>query len=282
MTLAPLWEVYAVRYATAQRSVHGNFYDAAGFVDAPMDLAFFLWVLVSKPLGRVIVVDTGFSQDSAKARNRVQECDPPTALRALGIDIATVGDVIITHLHYDHAGNCPAFPTATFHLQDEEMAYATGPCMCDPHQSHFFAVADIGAAVRSLYAGRLAFHRGDAEIAPGVSVHFIGGHTAGLQAVRVQTERGQVVLASDAVHYFANKALRNPFPAIYDLDEMMRGYDRLDELADTPDHIVPGHDPEVLRIYPRQQNPLGVDIARLHVAPVLDAQVVLPERRKPD
>ncbi|MET0441090.1 MAG: hypothetical protein ABW071_03810, partial [Casimicrobiaceae bacterium] len=41
--------------------------------------------------------------------------------------------------------------------------------------------------VRNVYAGRVEFHDGDAQIAPGLSVHHIGGHTAGLQAVRIWT-----------------------------------------------------------------------------------------------
>jgi glyoxylase-like metal-dependent hydrolase (beta-lactamase superfamily II) len=265
----PHWELYAIRYASAQRTVHGNFLHPDKLTDGPMRLDFFIWIAINSIDKRVVAVDTGFNRDSSQRRHRVQECDPTTALSALDIDIATVGDVIVTHLHYDHAGNFSEFPTATFHLQEDEMGYATGPCMCDHKQNHFFEVDDIGAAVRALYAGRLQFHRGDAEIAPGIFVHRIGGHTAGLQVVRVHTARGWVVLASDASHYFANKALRNPFPAIHDLDEMLRGFDRLDALADSPAHIVPGHDPEVLRIYPRRENSRGLDIVALHRAPLM-------------
>jgi glyoxylase-like metal-dependent hydrolase (beta-lactamase superfamily II) len=63
---------------------------------------------------------------------------------------------------------------------------------------------DVVAMVRRLYNGRVVFHDGDEEIAPGVSVHHVGGHTMGMQIVRVNTRRGAVVLASDSSHLYAN------------------------------------------------------------------------------
>jgi glyoxylase-like metal-dependent hydrolase (beta-lactamase superfamily II) len=94
------------------------------------------------------------------------------------------------------------------------------------------------------------FHDGDAELAPGISLHRIGGHTKGLQAVRVHTRAGWIVLASDASHLYANMQEERPFPAVFDVGEMIEGYRRLRELADAPDLIVPGHDPLVMKRYP--------------------------------
>ena len=108
--------------------------------------------------------------------------------------------------------------------------------------------------VRRVYAGRVRFHDGDAELAPGVSVHLIGGHTMGLQVVRVATRRGWVVVASDASHFYANMEEIRPFPIVYNLTDMVEGYDRLRALADSPEHIIPGHDPLVLERYPAPSN----------------------------
>jgi len=162
-----------------------------------------------------------------------------------------VRDVIITHLHYDHAGNLPAFPNATFHLQDAEMAYATGRCMCHARLRGAFAVDDVCAMVRKVYEGRVAFIDGDGEIAPGLTVHAVPGHTSGLQCVRVETARGPVVLASDAAHFYANLAQQNPFPIVVDIAAMMESWRRLGQLAGDPERIVPGHDPLVMARYPR-------------------------------
>ena len=86
------------------------------------------------------------------------------------------------------------------------MAYATGRCMGHRVIRMPFEVEDVVAMVRRVYAGRVVFHDGEAEIVPGVSVHHIGGHSRGLQAVRVKTRRGYVVLASDVAHFYAHLA----------------------------------------------------------------------------
>lgn len=265
------WKIYAIRYASLQRTVRMNFLHPDKLpkgvdLDAPMRLDFFIWVAICGE--RVIVIDTGFNRDTSQRRNRILECDPATALLALGLHADQIADVVITHLHYDHAGNLAQFPAATFHVQEAEMGYATGHCMCDQKQNHFFEADDISTAIHMLYDGRVQFHHGDTELAPGFSLHLIGGHTAGLQIARIHTARGWVVLASDATHYFGNQLVRNPFPAIYDFDEVLRGYDRLETLADSPAHIIPGHDPEVLRIYPPHPNSENLDIVCLHAEPI--------------
>jgi glyoxylase-like metal-dependent hydrolase (beta-lactamase superfamily II) len=122
--------------------------------------------------------------------------------------------------------------------------------------------------VRAVYKGRVDFTDGDAEIAPGISVHLIGGHTLGLQSVRVHTKRGWVVVASDAAHYYENMLAKRPFSTVINIGDMADGWKRLRALADSPDHIVPGHDPEVLRRYPAPSAALEGIVARLDVAPV--------------
>ncbi len=75
-------------------------------------------------------------------------------------------------------------------------------------------------------------------------------------------------MASDACHLYANMETRNPFPIIFDLDMVLAGYDRLRELAESPDHIVPGHDPLVLDRYPAVSEELQGIAVRLDVGPV--------------
>ena len=117
--------------------------------------------------------------------------------------------------------------------------------------------------VRQVYAGRVRFHAGDGEIAPGVTLHLIGGHTKGLQVVRVPTRRGWVVLASDASHFYANMEQARPFPIVYDVDDMVGGYAKLRSLADSPAHLVPGHDPLVMQRYPAPSKALEGIAVRL-------------------
>jgi glyoxylase-like metal-dependent hydrolase (beta-lactamase superfamily II) len=94
------------------------------------------------------------------------------------------------------------------------------------------------------------FHDGDAELFPGVSLHLIGVHTMGLQVVRVATRRGWVVLASDASHFYANMEQARPFPIVWSVADMVDGYAKLRSLAESPAHIIPGHDPLVMQRYP--------------------------------
>jgi glyoxylase-like metal-dependent hydrolase (beta-lactamase superfamily II) len=136
--------------------------------------------------------------------------------------------------------------------------------MCHNALRHAFEAEDVAAMVRRLYEGRVVFHEGSKELAPGLSVHWVGGHTAGLQVVRVRTSRGWVVLASDASHYYANVEERRPFPIVYNVAEMLSGHDTLEMLASSPSHIIPGHDPLVIERYPAAGPP---DIVRLDLEP---------------
>ena len=121
--------------------------------------------------------------------------------------------------------------------------------------------------VRRVFAGRVRFHDGDEEIAPGLSVHFIGGHTMGLQSVRVMTKRGAVVLASDAAHLYAHLEQSRAYPVVYNVAEMLEGHRVLRRLASSPRHIVPGHDPLVAKLYPAARSGLDGIVLRLDVEP---------------
>jgi glyoxylase-like metal-dependent hydrolase (beta-lactamase superfamily II) len=244
----PAYEVYALKYARHERRKSENFLGGDPH-DGPMPLDYFVWLLRSDD-GRQIVVDTGFSRAVAKQRGREHIRCPADGLALLGVEAKGVKDVVITHLHYDHAGNLELFPSATLHLQEREMGYATGKYMCHTCFNYAFDVEDVVGMVRQVYAGRVSFHQGDTEIFPGVSLHLVGGHTMGLQVVRVHTRRGAVVLASDASHFYANMEQVRPFPIVWSVAEMVDGYAKLRALADSPDHIIPGHDPLVFEKYP--------------------------------
>lgn len=255
-----VYEVYAIKYAHHERNASENFIGGDAH-DGPMPLDYFVWLV--RGGGREIVVDTGFSAATAARRGRNHLRCPTEGLRMLGVEASAVSDIVITHLHYDHVGNFDLFPAANFHLQDDELSYATGRHMRHPVFSGAFDVEDVVGMVRNVYRGRVHFHNGDAQIVPGVSVHLIGGHTKGLQAVRVATRRGWLVLASDASHFYANMEQIRPFPIVYSVADMVQGYRRLGDLADSAAHIIPGHDPLVLRRYPAPSTDLEGIIARL-------------------
>ena len=243
-----MFDIYAVRYGRLDiRSSSENFIGGDEH-DVSMPLDYFVWAIVGQE--KTYVLDTGFSQAMGDKRRRKVVRPVDQGLKAIGVDPASVSDVIISHMHFDHAGNNDMFPQARYHVQDREMAYCTGRCMCHGFLRHAFEVEDVKSMVDKTFAGRVEFHDGDDEIEPGLSVHRIGGHTQGLQVVRVQTRRGWVVLASDASHFYANFEEQRPFPAVEDVADMLEGYKTLRKLATSIDHIVPGHDPMVLQRYP--------------------------------
>lgn len=261
---AGIWEVFAIRYATRAATRSSNFIGGDPH-DAPMPLDYFVWLARSE--GRVVVIDMGFTAEVAKKRKRDYLRSPVEGLALMGVDAATVEDVIITHLHYDHVGTFNDFTKATFHLQDDEMAYATGRYMRHARFNHGYEVDDVVGMVRLVYKDRVRFHAGSGDIAPGLSVHRIGGHTRGLQCVRVATRRGWVVLASDASHFYEHMEQNRCFPTVFNVGEMIDGYETLGKLADSPQHIVPGHDPLVMQRYPAPSPKLEGIVVRLDEPP---------------
>jgi glyoxylase-like metal-dependent hydrolase (beta-lactamase superfamily II) len=258
------YELYAIRYATAIRNsadvlIGGDPHHST----VPMD--YFVWV--ARNSLHTIVIDTGFDAVAAAQRGRELLREPGAGLRLLGVDSERVKHVIITHMHYDHAGNLGLFPRARFHLQEREMAFATGRYMAHGFFAHAYNLEAVVSMVRLVYAAQVQFHNGDAEIVPGITVHHVGGHTHGMQVVRVWTRLGWVVLASDAAHYLANMTTNRPFPIVADVKEMIAGWDRLRELATHPDYIIPGHDPLVMSRYCEPEASLRDIVVRLDAEP---------------
>jgi glyoxylase-like metal-dependent hydrolase (beta-lactamase superfamily II) len=260
-----MWQVLALRYAHHDRNAQANFLMPVADAHDAMPMDYFVWLLRG-PDGREILVDTGFDEATAERRGRTILRPVADCLRAVGTDPAAIRDVIVSHLHYDHAGNLGLFPNAIFHIQDREVAFATGRHMCGACLRAPFEVEDVVKLVRAVYADRVVFHDGEGEIAPGVSVHHVGGHSDGIQMVRVATARGPLVLAVDAAHYYANIERQNPFPIVFDLGAMIQGWRRARQLAGGDDALViPGHDPIVRQRYPAMDD--GAEVVRLDLEP---------------
>jgi glyoxylase-like metal-dependent hydrolase (beta-lactamase superfamily II) len=259
------FELYAIRLATVDRPARDNFLNDPS-LPGMMRMDFDMWIARNED--RIVAIDCGFDVKAGRRRNRTLDRQPRNAVQELGIDPADVTDLVVTHLHYDHAGNLGDFPNAKIWIQEKELAYVSGPSMRHSTLSHFFETDDVCGVVRESFAGRVRQINGDVEIASGLELFLVGGHTPGLQMVRVLTERGEVLLASDALHYFDNLRLRNPFPGIVNVADMMDGYERIEELAADVDHIVPGHDPLVMERYRNSSLGLAEGIVALHLEPV--------------
>ncbi|MDD9923909.1 MAG: N-acyl homoserine lactonase family protein [Boseongicola sp.] len=260
------WEVFAIKYADRsgpRRRKDSFIFDDAH--DVPHSIDYFMWLL--RKGDRTILVDSGYDAEEGTRRDRPIRLDPGDALRPFGLKPEDIDDLIVTHLHYDHAGGLHLFPKAKLHLQAAEMAYATGPCMCHDTLREPFTADHVCEAVRRVYSGKVIFHKGDGQIDDGVTVHCIGGHSRGLQCVRVKTSAGWLVLASDATHFYENIWSRKPFPIVVDVEDMLRGFDTLERLASSPNLVVPGHDPLVFDYFPTD---MSDNILRLDRGPTKD------------
>jgi glyoxylase-like metal-dependent hydrolase (beta-lactamase superfamily II) len=267
---APVTRIDAIRYARHERSAAANFTQPVDDHDLPMPLDYFVWAIHREGHAPVIV-DTGFGEAAAAARGRIITRPGVEGLRAAGIDPLRVEDVILTHLHYDHAGSLGVFPNARFHVQDAEMAFATGRGVCERAFRAPFDGEPVAQLVRKLYADHVVFHDGDTEFAPGIALRLCDGHTAGLQVVVCETARGPVVLASDVAHLYANITRKISFPIFVDEAAYTRAQARVMELAGgSLDHVIPGHDPLVLACFPSENAIARVDLPPLR--PIAETQ----------
>ena len=248
-----------MRYATVQRKARENFI-AHDIHDAATSMDYFVWFLRSGD--ETILVDTGFNEAAARQRKRTFLRCPIESLRIAGVHLEDIRETVITHAHYDHAGNTRLLPKTQFHLQEREMVFATGKEMRHAFMRNAYDPADVCDLVYANFEERLAFHDGAFELRPGITVHWVGGHTRGLQIVRVHTKRGWIVLASDASHYLENLRKRSPFPIVADVGQMLGAYELVEQLAESPEHIIAGHDPLTCRLY-QPSGPAGLDIYSL-------------------
>jgi len=266
MTDTPEYEIFAIKYAEADRTARDCFLMPDPH-DGPMPMDYFVWLIRGE--GRIVLLDTGFNEARARARRRKLLRCPTKGLEVLGVKPDAVRTVILSHLHYDHAGNLDLFPNAEFIIQDAEVQFATGRYMRYKAARQAFEADDVSRLIHANYAGQVRFFDGDGELFPGINLHLVGGHSRGLQAVSVNTRRGRVVLASDAAHYYANITRGNPFPIVADVPQNCESHERLFQLAGSLDRLIPGHDPLVTQRYPAHpDDPMIVELSREPKEPI--------------
>jgi glyoxylase-like metal-dependent hydrolase (beta-lactamase superfamily II) len=152
------------------------------------------------------------------------------ALRELGVDPNDVKDVVLTHLHFDHAEGLAGWPMRrTFvHRLETEAPYAQ-------LVSGVLEMADL-----QILDGD------EGEIEPGLRWIRTPGHSEGLISLLVDTDEGLVVVASDCVgplpEYFDRMELPDDFGP--EREELLRQWERIRELG--PHTVIPGHNPPVV------------------------------------
>ena len=239
------YEVRAVRYGTRQASAAEVFlnYHAYREPDRPLRMDYFFWV--ARGPARTVVVDTGFSPAGGASRGRTMLMDTVPALRAAGAAPDAVAQVVLTHAHYDHIGGLPAFTGAEVIMTRDEYDFWTGPMGRRGQFAHTTEASELGQLRELREAGRLTLTGRAHQVAPGIELTEVGGHTPGQAIVTVATRGGPVILASDAVHYYEELERDRPFSTVADLAAMYAAFDQIRELAGGGARLVAGHDPLV-------------------------------------
>jgi glyoxylase-like metal-dependent hydrolase (beta-lactamase superfamily II) len=243
MTQHP-WEVVIVRHGTrdTRRSEVFLNYPFYGEQDGPFTLDYFFWVLRSGD--ESIVIDTGYSAAGAASRGREILIDPLEALRLLGVDPASGVPVVVTHAHYDHIGNLPAFSASEVHIAQSEMDFWTSEIATRPLFSHFGDPEEVDELRRIEAEGRLRPFTGVTRIADGVELVEVGGHTPGQVMVVVETADGRVLIASDAAHFVEELERDMPFVSMADVPQSYRVLEQIRQTDAA--HVLTGHDAATL------------------------------------
>jgi glyoxylase-like metal-dependent hydrolase (beta-lactamase superfamily II) len=263
------YQVTIVKYgtrSTVKSDVYLNFplYHEA---DAPIEMDYFFWIL--RGADRTIVVDTGFSPAGGAVRNRTSLADVPALFAEFGVDPSTGPDVVVTHAHYDHIGNLSLFPRSRVIMAQEEFEFWSSRHAQRVMFHHSVQDEEIEYLQDIRREQRLVLFENSYEVAPGVTVIKVGGHTPGQSVVRVETSDGVVLLASDAIHYYEEYERDMLFMSVANLVDMYAGFDRIRELVESGDvsHLVSGHDPDTLNRFKPAEGPHSHLAATIGVGP---------------
>jgi glyoxylase-like metal-dependent hydrolase (beta-lactamase superfamily II) len=250
----PAYEVYAVRYARLRDFAVADLVMGADR-KRKLDLAMTVWVLKG-PGGKTVLVDAGFYRPPYINGDKVADhTRPDKALKPLGIAPEDVTDVVVTHMHWDHADGVDLFPKAQIWIQREEYDFYTRSARQPGGERKGLVPEFVLALVKLNNLGRVHLVDGDAkEIIPGVTVYTGGRHTFASQYVGVNTKAGRVVIASDNLYLYENLDKHVPIAQTFDAKANLAAQDRMKQLAASPRLIIPGHDPQVFVRFPQPGN----------------------------
>jgi glyoxylase-like metal-dependent hydrolase (beta-lactamase superfamily II) len=243
------YTIEAIRYATIPD------FPVSGLVAGAdparkIDIAMIYWLVRGN--GHTILVDSGFYRSQFFRSWKVKDFQMPAeALGRIGVQPGDITDVVLTHMHWDHADGMDLFPNARIWIQKEEYAYYTGPAWQTPKTHGGIDPDDVIALVKFNLAGRVSFIDGDdLLIFPGIRCYIGGKHTWASQFVTVLTASGTVVLASDNMYLYENLATHAPIAQTLDSASNLRAQDRMRTLASDSRLIIPGHDPAEFERFP--------------------------------
>lgn len=241
------YNIYALRYA-------GPFTSSGALLmwmkdwERVAERNYYLWCL--KGVEETLIVDTGVSPEMARQRKLRGYISPAEILSRIDVNANEVKHVILTHIHWDHAGGLSLFPDAKIYIQEEEYRFWMEDPVAKRPPFGFYSDETVKANLNAIdRAGRLVLIGGDQEIFPGIECLLAPGHSVALQAVAVNTAKGTAILGSDTAHLFRNYREDWPSALINDMVAWMRTYDKLRARVASLDLLFPGHDPIMSQNY---------------------------------
>ena len=247
---APNYEVYATRYATLRGSAVSGLVAGAA-PGRKIDLAMMFWLV--RGGGHNVLVDCGFYREHFfKEWPAIADyVKPSDAVSRLGLQPEEITDIVITHMHFDHADGVGLFPMARIWIQKDELEYYAGSAWQSARTHGAIDPEDVVELVRLNTQGSVGLVNGDAqEVLPGIVCYLGGKHTYASQYVSVRTAAGMVVLASDNMYLYENMEKHAPIGGALDADSNLRAQDRMKQMAAEPRLVIPGHDPAVMTRFP--------------------------------
>ncbi|WP_314504651.1 N-acyl homoserine lactonase family protein [uncultured Microbacterium sp.] len=242
------YEVVIARHGTRTGTRSEAFLNYALYdePDAPFTTDYYVWIIRNDQ--RTIIVDTGYAAEAAARRGRVVLHSPAELLERIGVDPGAGHPVIITHAHWDHIGNLDLFPASQFWIARAESDFWALPTSRAPMISHFTEEPELQRLAELRARGRVTVFDAQVEIAPGITVMQVGGHTPGQSMITVRTSVGVALLTSDAVHFREELRDERPFVSVTDLPAMYQGFWTVKGMlaSGAVDFIVTGHDPSAL------------------------------------
>jgi glyoxylase-like metal-dependent hydrolase (beta-lactamase superfamily II) len=241
----PVYEVYAISYGVIPDFPVSSLVAGAD-KSRKLDIQMMVWLLKG-PTGRNILVDSGFYRDKFFKQWKVKDfVRPSDAVARVGLKPEDITDIIITHMHWDHADGFDLFPKASVWIQKDEYVYYTGEAWQSGGAHGGIDPDDVMALVKFNLEGRVRLINGDdQEPIPGVRCYTGGRHTYASQFVGVNTKAGVAIVASDNLYLYENLERRAPIAQTLDADSNLKAQERMRRLASDARRIVPGHDPAI-------------------------------------
>ncbi len=196
----------------------------------------------------VVVFDTGhrvLHYDNGQELNLHGNAEENFKKKFAELDLRfeQVTHIVLSHLHWDHIGNCHLFPNAKIYIQRKEMAFAAAPIYPLYYESEYIAEIIGNYHDRTIY---LDGEDGDEQITPNVKLVLLGGHSVGSQVAYINTSKGCVILTGDICNVYENLEIRS----VKELD-VVQWTKAIKRIKADGDIILPQHEPRVCDDYPR-------------------------------